>query len=147
MFININNFSLTIFLIILLKNPIKCDDYDTDSDVINNLHDSKNLVFDNGVVLSKILSESKYNSDVIKNIGKDTDVVNHFEDITVLDDDGQLKNLKYKSANMVKIPDTFSDVAKLSDKNSDVKSDNELGQSGQKSIGLLTGTLEDLGCK
>nr|XP_037873065.1 prostasin isoform X2 [Bombyx mori] len=45
--------------------------------------------------------EEEYNSDVLKDIGKDTDAVNRYEDITVLRN-GQLVNLKHKTA--VKMP-------------------------------------------
>ncbi|XP_014364078.2 serine proteinase stubble isoform X4 [Papilio machaon] len=50
--------------------------------------------------LLRLLNEKKFNSELIKNVGKETDVVNHYEDITILDSDGHLKNLKYKSASV-----------------------------------------------
>ncbi|XP_068622182.1 serine proteinase stubble-like [Battus philenor] len=54
--------------------------------------------------LLRLLDERKFNSDVLKSIGKESDVVNHYEDITILDSNGQLKNLKYKSANTPRVP-------------------------------------------
>ncbi|XP_052754182.1 serine proteinase stubble-like isoform X3 [Galleria mellonella] len=114
--------------LLLIINVITCDYLDSDNDVVNNdLHQTKNLILDKGAVLTKLLSESKYNSDIVNSIGKETDVVNHYEDITVLDNDGQLKNLKYKSANKpqtpVKLQNLIGDVhvTKLSDKVTDNK--------------------------
>ena len=73
---------------------------DIDLDVVNkNLFDSKNFVNKKtDAVLTKLLSENKFNSDIIKNVGKNSDVVNNYEDITIMDDNGNLKNLKFKSA-------------------------------------------------
>ncbi|KAM3955972.1 serine proteinase stubble [Aphomia sociella] len=74
------------------------------------MHETKNLILDKGAVLTKLLIESKYNSDVLKNIGEKSDFVNHYEDITILDDSGQLKKLKYKSAEQPKIPITLQNL-------------------------------------
>lgn len=90
-----------------------------------NLYDSKNIINKNGnIVLQKMLTESKFNSDIIKNFdkNKNTDAVNHYEDITVLDKNGQLKNLKFKAANIPKIPESLKNkvqyqlVTKVSNK-------------------------------
>ncbi|KAJ8707091.1 hypothetical protein PYW08_011225 [Mythimna loreyi] len=69
-------------------------------DVVNkNLFDSKNFLNKKtDVVLTKLLNENKFNSDIISSVGKNSDVVNNFEDITIMDDNGHLKNLKFKSA-------------------------------------------------
>ncbi|XP_048002000.1 brain-specific serine protease 4-like isoform X3 [Leguminivora glycinivorella] len=101
-----------IFLITIVN--VKSEDVDT---VNENLYASKNFINPNGNnVISRLISESKFNSDIIKNIGKDTDSVNHYEDITILDENGQLKNLKFKSANKIKIPsDDFKTDIKVSD--------------------------------
>lgn len=84
---------------------------DDDNDSLNfNLFDSKNIINKNGnIVLRKMLSESKFNTDIIKNFDKNkmTDAVNHYEDITVLDKNGQLKNLKFKAADVPKIPESL----------------------------------------
>lgn len=99
------------------------DDY---NDSFNfNLYDSKNIINNNGnIVLHKMLTESKFNSDIIKNFdkNKNTDTVNHYEDITVLDKNGQLKNLKFRAANAPKIPESLKNkleyqlVTKVSNK-------------------------------
>ncbi|KAH9634720.1 hypothetical protein HF086_015593 [Spodoptera exigua] len=49
-------------------------------------------------VAERILKENKFNSDVVNSVGTNSDVVNNYEDITILDDNGKLKNLKFKSA-------------------------------------------------
>lgn len=89
-------------LIYLLKKivPVLCENSE---DVVNeNLFYSKNMIHDEGNPgLIRLLSENKFNLEILKNVGKESDVVNHYEDITILDSDGELKNLKYKSA---KIP-------------------------------------------
>lgn len=85
-----------IFFMHFISNVI-CD---IDLDVVNkNLFDSINFVNKKtDVVLTKLLSENKFNSDIIKSVGKNSDVVNNYEDITIMDDNGHLKNLKFKSA-------------------------------------------------
>ncbi|XP_022817271.1 brain-specific serine protease 4 isoform X3 [Spodoptera litura] len=85
-----------VFLILLISDSI-CD---IDLDVVNkNLYDSKNFLHKNtNAVLSRILEENKFNSDVVNSVGTNSDVVNNYEDITILDDNGKLKNLKFKSA-------------------------------------------------
>ncbi|XP_053621539.1 brain-specific serine protease 4-like isoform X3 [Plodia interpunctella] len=146
-------------LLILFRN-VKCDDLDSESDVVNNLHDSKNLISDNGVVFSKFLSNSKYNSDVIKNIGSDNDAVNHYEDITILDNDGQLKNLKYKSVSNINVPVKLKNavgdnlVTKLSDKviSEDSMDELKFHLNGQKSkffeeLGLIPQTCRYRGAR
>lgn len=124
-----NKFVSTTKVIILLHFLKKvaltsCEDLDVESDAVNsNLYDSKNLVHRDGSteVLAKLLMESKFNSDMLKNFGKNSDTVNRYEDITILDKNGQLKNLKYKSANRPKIAQNFknmvqSQTEKVSDK-------------------------------
>ncbi|XP_026741968.1 brain-specific serine protease 4 isoform X2 [Trichoplusia ni] len=85
----------TVFLMHLFSNLL-CD---IDLDVVNkDLFDSKNFVNKKtDVVLNKLLNEKKFSSEIIRSVGKDNDVVNNFEDITIMDDKGNLKNLKYKS--------------------------------------------------
>lgn len=102
----------------------RCQDDDYDSLNLN-MYDSKNILNKNGnVVLSKMLIESKFNSDIIKNFDKNinTDAVNHYDDITVLDKNGHLKNLKFKTANIPKVPESLKNkvqyqlVTKVSNK-------------------------------
>lgn len=114
MFIIINT-TKVIFLLHLFGKII-CD---IDLDVVNkNLFDSKNFVNQKtDVVLTKLLSESKFNSDIIKSVGKNNDIVNNYEDITIMDDDGKIKNLKFKSALPQQQNMVISDVlTKVSDK-------------------------------
>ncbi|CAB3241863.1 unnamed protein product [Arctia plantaginis] len=97
--------SVKVIILLHLLSKVICDNIDNlDIDVYNeNLFDSKNLLNDNvNYVLPKLLRESKFNSEIIKNPGPNDDTVNYYEDITILDDDGQLKNLKYKSADIAK---------------------------------------------
>lgn len=94
--INIKKVGVALFCFIVLA---KCSE---PQEVVNETRDlfgSKNLVNVNSNVISRLLSESKFNAETVKSIGKVTDAVNHYEDITILDENGQLKNLKYKSAN------------------------------------------------
>lgn len=116
--------STKVIIVLHLLCTVICDTIDNlDVDALNqNLFDSKNILNDNvNYVLPKLLRESKFNSEMINNPGRNDDIVNNYEDITILDDDGQLKNLKYKSA---KIPTSqlqnlmHSDVrlTKVSDK-------------------------------
>lgn len=97
-------------------------------DAVNtNMYDSKNLMYrDGNSVLSKLLTESRFNSDIIKSVGKDSDTVNHYEDITILGDDGQLKNLKYKSAFTPKKENVQNLVTKVNNKVTQVTSDNQI---------------------
>lgn len=101
---------------------------DAIEDAVNtNMYDSKNLMYrDGNSVLSKLLTESLFNSDIIKSVGKDSDTVNHYEDITILGDDGQLKNLKYKSAFMPKKENVQNLVTKVNNKVTQVTSDNQI---------------------
>ncbi|XP_013136655.1 PREDICTED: brain-specific serine protease 4-like isoform X1 [Papilio polytes] len=99
---NVISSAKLLVLIYLLKKivPVLCE---SSEDVVNeNLFYSKNMIHDEGNPgLIRLLNENKFNSEILKNVGKESDVVNHYEDITILDSDGELRNLKYKSA---KIP-------------------------------------------
>ncbi|XP_059062589.1 brain-specific serine protease 4 isoform X1 [Achroia grisella] len=152
-----------VILLLLLNNLIRCEDIDSDNDIVNtNVHETKNLLLDKGAVLTRLLSENKYKTDILKNIGKKADIVNHFEEITVLDDNGQLKNLKYKSASKPQIPVTLQNlvsdvhVTKLSDKvtgDTDTNDKHELKDlSGHKSkffdeLGLIPQTCRYRGVR
>nr|XP_049700492.1 serine protease filzig isoform X1 [Helicoverpa armigera] len=89
--------ALKVLLLINVFSQIICD---IDLDIVNeNLSDSKNVINkNNNVVIKKLLNENKFNSEIIKSVGKNSDVVNKYEDLTVMDDNGKLKNLKFKSA-------------------------------------------------
>lgn len=131
-------------------------DTDLDLDIVNeNLFDSKNLLNDKtNFVLPKLLRENKFNADIIKNPGKINEVVNHYEDITIMDDDGQLKTLKYKSANVPKsqllnLVNYDNRLTKVSDKVTQIEvhvtdsDDDELKfDAGQKPK-----FFDELGCK
>lgn len=116
--------SVKVFFFLCTIAKVNCDnDY---NDSLNlNMYDSKNIIYKNGnSMLQKMLIDSKFNSDIIKNFdkNKNTDAVNHYEDITVLDKTGQLKNLKFKAANVPKIPESLKNkvqyqlVTKVSNK-------------------------------
>lgn len=101
--------SVKVFFFLSAFAKSNCQDDDNDSLNLN-LFDSKNIINNNGnFVLQKMLTESKFNSDIIKNFdkNKNTDAVNHYEDITVLDRNGHLKNLKFKAASVPKIPESL----------------------------------------
>ncbi|PZC80493.1 hypothetical protein B5X24_HaOG200410 [Helicoverpa armigera] len=89
--------ALKVLLLINIFSQTICD---IDLDIVNeNLHVSKNVINkNNNVVIKKLLNENKFNSEIIKSVGKNSDVVNNYEDLTVMDDNGKLKNLKFKSA-------------------------------------------------
>lgn len=114
---------ITVLLFLSMFVSSKCKD---ESDSLNsNLFDSKNIINNNGNnVLQKLLIESKFSSDILKNFdkNKNTDAVNNYEDITVLDKNGQLKNLKFKTA---KIPVTnkihYQLVTKVGSKSTNVR--------------------------
>lgn len=108
----VNNFNIFL-LVILLNQLVKCDD---ESEVVNdNINEIKNFVNKNiKTGFKRLLNENKYNKDVLKTIGKEKDIVNSYEDITILDDDGQLKNLKYKSVK-AKIPEQLHNLVSHSD--------------------------------
>uniref|UniRef100_A0A2A4JXT5 Peptidase S1 domain-containing protein n=1 Tax=Heliothis virescens TaxID=7102 RepID=A0A2A4JXT5_HELVI len=88
------------FKVLLLINLIHKTICDIDLDIVNeNLYDSKNVINENSnVVIKKLLNENKFSSDIIKSVGKNSDVVNNYEDLTIMDNNGKLKNLKFKSA-------------------------------------------------
>ncbi|CAH0716922.1 unnamed protein product, partial [Brenthis ino] len=77
---------------------------------------------------------------MVKSIGKDEDAVNSYEDITILDDDGQLKNLKFKSARL-KIPLELNNLISHSDK----VSDSESGQNSDKDYTQQSKFFDELG--
>lgn len=113
--------SAKLFILILLLKKIahcKCDNSEESAEVANdNLFDSKNMIGHRGNAgLIRLLNEKKFDTDVIRGIGKEEDVVNHYEDITILDSSGQLKHLKYKSANVPKIPVKLREVVQSDNK-------------------------------
>lgn len=117
--------SVKVFFFLYVFVKASCQDDESDS-LNSNLFDSKNIISKNGnIVLQKLLIESKFNTDIIKNFdkNKNTDAVNHYEDITILDKNGQLKNLKYKTAH---VPDSLRNkvqyqlVTKVSNKPTNV---------------------------
>lgn len=150
---------ITAKVIILLHIlNVKSDD-ELEETVNTNMYDSKNLIYrDGNSVLSKLLTESRFNSDIIKNVGKDSDTVNHYEDITILGEDGQLKNLKFKSAftpkqqNVVNLVSKVSEVTKVNKVTSDSQlelpvttvgnDDSNINLSAHKSK-----FFDELGCK
>lgn len=101
--------SVKVFFLLSVLTKVNCQNDDNDSLNLN-MYDSKNIINKNGnIVIQKMLIESKFNSDIIKNFNKNknTDAVNHYEDITVLDKNGQLQNLKFKAVNVPKIPESL----------------------------------------
>lgn len=141
----------TVFLMHLFSNFL-CD---IDLDVVNkDLFDSKNFVNKNtDAVLNKLLNEKKFNSEIIRSVGKDNDVVNNFEDITTMDDKGNLKNLKYKSVlpkseleNLVNsdvIPNKVSVVPQIEVPVTEIYEDEVKFEAG----GLKPKFFDELGCK
>lgn len=94
-------------VILVILNSVLCDDDAEEETVNDNLFKTKNLVDSKGsnTILTKLLSESRFNKDTVRSLGKDNDVVNHYEDITILGDDGELKKLKFKSVVAPTIPE------------------------------------------
>ncbi|CAH2084116.1 unnamed protein product [Euphydryas editha] len=134
-----------LMVVILFNQSIKCED---ESEVVNdNINEIKNFVNKNiKSGFTRLLNENKYNKEVLKNIGKEKDIVNSYEDITILDDDGQLKNLKYKSVKP-KIPVQLHNLVSHSDVVSESEKDNE----GQKINNVATNMkkskfFDELGC-
>ncbi|CAK1548813.1 unnamed protein product [Leptosia nina] len=88
-------------LIIALLSVVK-----TKSEFVNeNLYDSKNILSDSTIGLQRLINEKKFDENLVKSVGQNANVVNNYEEITVLDN-GELKNLKYKSAKP-KLPGNF----------------------------------------
>ncbi|KAG7312656.1 hypothetical protein JYU34_000979 [Plutella xylostella] len=94
-------------VILFILNSVLCDDEAEEETVNDNLFKTKNLVDSKGsnTILTKLLSESRFNKDTVRSLGKDNDVVNHYEDITILGDDGELKKLKFKSVVAPTVPE------------------------------------------
>lgn len=102
---------------------------DTNSSKLNTLRVSKDLVNEDSKTLSELLIKSKHKENIITDLEKIGNEVNRYEDITVLDDDGHIKTLKYKSVNH-KTPvdiqnlvdsDLVMKLSKVNDKKNDEK--------------------------
>ncbi|XP_072937477.1 uncharacterized protein [Epargyreus clarus] len=118
-------FYLKVVIVVCLLQEIKitkCDYFDDNESINENLYDSKNIIHENGNSgLLRLIKESKFDKDIVKHIGLESDAVNNYEDITILDENGELKNLKYKSAYIpVKLQQVKNGLTKVSDTNSGV---------------------------
>nr|XP_026483797.1 serine proteinase stubble-like isoform X3 [Vanessa tameamea] len=114
----VNNVTLVIVTILLKDNFVKPDE---NTDVINeNLKENKNLANKNlNSALIRLLNDQKFDKNIIKTFGNDNDAVNSYEDITILDENGELKNLKYKSAK-AKVPVELHNLINKSESDKDV---------------------------
>lgn len=56
---------------------------------------SKNISFNSAIL--RFINERRFDENLVKNVEKNTGVVNNYEEITVLED-GELRNLKFKTA-------------------------------------------------
>lgn len=97
-------FKISVIIIIMINNIKSEIEIENETDVINDdLYINKNFVHNNNYALHRILNEKS-----VKDILNDeNETVNNYEDITILDESGHLRNLKFKSANKLNIPDKF----------------------------------------
>lgn len=124
-------------IVVFLQSGYLCEE-----NLNENVHNFKNFINDKTSSLKRLIDEHNFNKEMVKSIGKDEDAVNSYEDITILDDDGQLKNLKFKSARL-KIPVELNNLINHSDK----VSDNESGQNSDKDYTQQSKFFDELGCK
>lgn len=150
-----NNHYLSTMLIVLVhiltKSTLTKCDLDIDTDVVNkNIHDSNNLIRGSGNnVVKRLISESEFNAEIIRNIGRNSDAVNNYEDITVLDDDGELKTLKYKSV-PAKVPIGLQNVPYKSDEvltGDKLNSLTPVEDESNSNVALKSKFFDELGCK
>lgn len=162
--ISLTSLKKTLVLTVLLQSVVS-QDYSDEETVNDNLYDTKNFVnVNSNAVLRKLFSESRFNTKIIKTIGNPNDVVNHYEDITVLDENGQLKNLKLKAAkvpeslknsvkNYVKVPTmevaSDSDSTKVNSNGDDSGNSDKLSDSETKVevSGNKSKFFDEIGCK
>ncbi|CAH2229303.1 jg17052 [Pararge aegeria aegeria] len=131
-----NRITLLVILTISYQSKnVVCIEDETET-VNEDLFDLKNLIRDNvNFGYSRLLSDNKFDKQVIKNFGGDSDAVNSYEEITILDDKGELKNFKFKAAKP-KIPVKNQNLVKNNDKVTDysekIGDQNDISANKQK---------------
>lgn len=134
------NMSLKILLVVIVLQSALSEDIIND-----NMYKSKDFLHDRNSALARLISEQKFSNEVVRNAGKDVDVVNSYEDITILDDDGQLKSLKFKSARL-KLPE-LSNLISVSDLDNLSDNDSDSGHSDKDVSVQQSKFFDELGCK
>ncbi|KAJ0170215.1 hypothetical protein K1T71_014143 [Dendrolimus kikuchii] len=106
----INKIFRTIILVTVIQIQYSVINCDKNNDkLIKHKRVSKDLITVDNKALSELLIKTKHNDKIITDLNQNNAIVNHYEDITILDDDGQIKKLKYKSVNP-KIPVELQNV-------------------------------------